>query len=444
MPLCSHRWVKKIDDPKKTQKHVQEMLEELLKPLAKREENVTLLALADEPPSASSTEATSSSFGSSNSTRQAVGSSSSRSATANGSVLDPSKLLEEEGGEEDLLDVTGLWCNTLSEEAKLLISKEPDNSDPGGEEELPTIQELKQRVKKKLEDLHNARITYSGREEIDEERSVFISKMRYTYTSIKTPRCGKLTRGTDAKVLLPVLQLATFERLIVRYTKQRKRDANGNQRRDITDFVPSNRKFWKVNAEYEIPLSYTLHELCDILMAEVASQNDFAKLDKRLCTAAFCIDGQIYKDDRTKTELGVELQEYMKKAMATYRGILKIPQYADPPLLMSRTRLCDIKVHLGEPFVFVHERENPQILLFTDLRFSSAPISEYPMTLLRRKVNLKKCEVCGGNYARKLTLSTAFGPSEYTSWCQACFDDFHFDANGELLAQGPEFRYYDY
>lgn len=127
MPLFAHRWVTNIEGVEETQKRVQQMLEELQNPLDKRKEDK--LPITNDPPSASS--------------GCYSGSCSSGAKTWKRSSAGSQQFvaLESMLTEEEDLDVNGLWCNTVSEEAKRLIENESDNSD--ADEDIPTIFELR-------------------------------------------------------------------------------------------------------------------------------------------------------------------------------------------------------------------------------------------------------------------------------------------------------------
>lgn len=292
-------------------------------------------------------------------------------------------------------------------------------------ETLPSLQELTDDVKQKTSHLATARLTYGA----DAENPLFVSNkvreallgsLRFKYFSSRAPRCNSFRRGTGED-FHTVFHLVAFSQSCVRYVKH-KNDA-------------SKKKFWKVECEYEIPSTFTLTDLADILKAEVQSQNVYVKLEQKQYATAFWIGGMIYKDEQSSVDLGDQFQRYMADATGSCESAAKP---------MKGMVLRDMALRLGEPFVFLHEREEPQALVFSDMVFSTAPANEYPITLFGKKQRIIKCGACGANYACKLTLNSKNTLSERHWWCKSCFDDFHFDKDGNCMEQGPNFVAMDY
>eukprot|EP00397_Hematodinium_sp_SG-2012_P008477 GEMP01008539.1.p1 GENE.GEMP01008539.1~~GEMP01008539.1.p1 ORF type:complete len:332 (+),score=49.23 GEMP01008539.1:137-1132(+) len=289
-------------------------------------------------------------------------------------------------------------------------------------EGLPTIQELTERVRRNTEHLATLRLTYKTEDASNAARESLVSGMRYSYFSRKAPRCNDYSQGT-AEDFQTVFHLVAFEHTLSRSWKNKGCP------------TARNRRFWKVGCEYEIPASFTLENLADLLSAEVQSQNDFVKLEQKHYSTVFWINGTVYKDERSHVDLGDQLQKYMADATDTCKS---------PALPMSKTVLRDTPVRLGEPLVFLHEREEPQTLLFSNMLFSSAPPEAYPITLSRKRNRLVKCDACVQNYAHKLTKNSRSAVSEKHWWCKSCFVDFHFDKDGNCLPQDSNFVVYDY
>jgi len=324
-----------------------------------------------------------------------------------------------EFGEIEDLSVDGLAVPNPETHARQLILGDVPI------EQLPSLQTLTDEVREKTKHLAACRVTYGPIDDIANEKRIrenLRSCMRYSKFSMKRPRCDDFSRGTGNE-FLTVLHLVLFDR----------RSEISYRRHNVA--ATRRRSFWRVSDEYEILSSMTLEEVSNLLSREVAQQNNAMRLMPKTYATAFFIDGVVYKDDRSEVDLGDQLHEYLSQQA---EKIIK----RGPVKSMQSLRLRDMPLVLGKPFVFLHEGEEPQLFLFSDMLFSSAPPETYPLTVFRKRRKVIKCKVCMQNYATKVTRNSKYC-IDFQWWCKDCYDDYHFDKDGNFVEQGPNFATWD-
>lgn len=114
--------------------------------------------------------------------------------------------------------------------------------------------------------------------------------------------------------------------------------------------------------------------------------------------------------------------------------------------LMECTRLADLQVNLGQPYLFLHQGDCEHLLVFTDIRMynpmtDSTFIKDYPKFIATNKRLQIKCGLCNLNTAKLLTHGDQRLPHEPFFFCEPCFQTFCYDDEGNKV---DTFRAYSY
>ncbi|CAA84674.1 snRNA-activating protein complex subunit 3 [Caenorhabditis elegans] len=96
---------------------------------------------------------------------------------------------------------------------------------------------------------------------------------------------------------------------------------------------------------------------------------------------------------------------------------------------MEGVRIIDLKLRLGQPYIFQHSGNCEHLLVFHDLRLlhESDPwgIDKYPFTLYE-KGNEKKCDICKKGHVEFVVERHELLPNTYTHFCRTCFQEFNY------------------
>ncbi|WKX95664.1 hypothetical protein Q1695_012264 [Nippostrongylus brasiliensis] len=92
-------------------------------------------------------------------------------------------------------------------------------------------------------------------------------------------------------------------------------------------------------------------------------------------------------------------------------------------------RIIDLKLRLGQPYVFQHSGTCEHLLIFHDLRLldksDAQELDRYPMVLYEKKGDVR-CAACKRGYAAFVVEECERLPSPYMMFCDSCFREFFF------------------
>ncbi|KAK6738715.1 hypothetical protein RB195_020681 [Necator americanus] len=92
-------------------------------------------------------------------------------------------------------------------------------------------------------------------------------------------------------------------------------------------------------------------------------------------------------------------------------------------------RIIDLKLRLGQPYVFQHSGTCEHLLIFHDLRLLERTdvqdLERYPMVIYEKKGDVR-CSACKRGYAAFVVEECERLPSPYMMFCEPCFREFFF------------------
>lgn len=114
--------------------------------------------------------------------------------------------------------------------------------------------------------------------------------------------------------------------------------------------------------------------------------------------------------------------------------------------IMQETRLIDLELRLGFPYVYVHQGNCEHLIVFTDVRLHHQTDIQDPLKypLLRGQASKMsvKCYICGLNLANWIVINDKHAPIPNPHVCDRCLKSFWYDARGRKLQ--PNIRVYPF
>lgn len=99
-------------------------------------------------------------------------------------------------------------------------------------------------------------------------------------------------------------------------------------------------------------------------------------------------------------------------------------------------RIIDLKLRLGQPYVFQHSGTCEHLLIFHDLRLLERTdvqdLDRYPMVVFEKKGDVR-CAACKRGYAAFVVEECDRLPSPYMMFCDPCFREFFFMHDQKIL-----------
>ncbi|XP_033750151.1 snRNA-activating protein complex subunit 3-like [Pecten maximus] len=155
----------------------------------------------------------------------------------------------------------------------------------------------------------------------------------------------------------------------------------------------------------------------------------------------FYIEGVFYNDLRE-----VDSRDYSrvirKWAAEEGRGIGQMTtQNMDDAFFM------DLKVRLGQPYLYMHQGNCEHIIIFNDIRlFHNDDLQdrrEYPKLTYKRTYKRSICRVCEIHSSRWLTYNSKHAPDDPSFFCDQCFRALHYDKDGKKIGNFKAYKYFD-
>lgn len=163
---------------------------------------------------------------------------------------------------------------------------------------------------------------------------------------------------------------------------------------------------------------------------------------KDIYTAAlFFIEGVFYIDRRT-----LKVQDYSKPIIDWL--IKKGCTTKEFPVRnMSKTKLRDMEIKLGMPYVYMHQGNCEHIIQFTDIRLMTSDdcqhVNAYPVRLSLFASKFAICNSCHQRAVTWMVSNSTISASDPSHYCDVCFKMFHYDAKGEKVCDFQAYRYTD-
>ncbi|XP_013406021.1 snRNA-activating protein complex subunit 3 isoform X2 [Lingula anatina] len=114
---------------------------------------------------------------------------------------------------------------------------------------------------------------------------------------------------------------------------------------------------------------------------------------------------------------------------------------------METTRFVDLKLRLGQPYVYLHQGECEHLVVFSDLRLHGADDPQdakaYPLLVHKSKPRRQLCIACQTMTARWIVHGSPLAPEDPSHFCDVCFKMLHYDKNKKKLVEFKAFPFLD-
>lgn len=106
---------------------------------------------------------------------------------------------------------------------------------------------------------------------------------------------------------------------------------------------------------------------------------------------------------------------------------------------MAETRLSDLKLRLGYPYVYVHQGYCEHLVVFSDMRVlhphDSQRMSDYPMSLKTSFPCGKRvmCMLCHQSSVKWVTYKNESVPEDPFFFCDTCFRSYNYTSDNKKI-----------
>jgi snRNA-activating protein complex subunit 3 len=163
----------------------------------------------------------------------------------------------------------------------------------------------------------------------------------------------------------------------------------------------------------------------------------------------FMIEENFYADYRSnRADVSIEMRRWLNTAEASQTKIgqrMKERAETDPRFIafaphdQDTTRLDNLNIRLGFPYLFMHQGAIEKIIMFNDIRvitkFDCQSISSYPFSLRTPNESINKCCLCNKKIGTIETVGDELADDEPAYWCQDCFEMLHYDVDKKPVAE---------
>ncbi|KAI1722907.1 snRNA-activating protein complex subunit 3 [Ditylenchus destructor] len=164
---------------------------------------------------------------------------------------------------------------------------------------------------------------------------------------------------------------------------------------------------------------------CNVEDTEVLDKD--AYFSKRFPSNFIFIHDTFYVDTGPHT---VDISEPIREFMArkTDFGPHEVKDIAD-------VRIIDLKLRLGQPYLYQHQGKCEHLLVFSDLRLLNASdeqkVDEYPIRVYDTVKQIMCC-VCKETVAVFVVTESDRMAASPAHMCESCFKSFHYDGNNRI------------
>jgi len=114
---------------------------------------------------------------------------------------------------------------------------------------------------------------------------------------------------------------------------------------------------------------------------------------------------------------------------------------------MEDTKMEDLTIRLGYPYVYVHQGYHEHLFSFVDARLLSIDDvqkpSRYPFERSVGNQHSRFCMICDVNVSRYVTTDNERVPEEPFFFCDTCFRSFNYDERGNKIGSFKAYTYVD-
>ncbi|XP_063222473.1 snRNA-activating protein complex subunit 3 isoform X2 [Bacillus rossius redtenbacheri] len=136
----------------------------------------------------------------------------------------------------------------------------------------------------------------------------------------------------------------------------------------------------------------------------------------------FYIESVFYNDGRHPSSHDISAQT---REWALERGL---PRMATAR--MESTRLCDLSVRLGYPYVYVHQGDCEHLVVFSVARLLHSDdnlcSAAYPFVAHVGHIKERYCNICNSHVAKWVTVDNEHCPYNPGYFCESCFFSFNY------------------
>ena len=114
---------------------------------------------------------------------------------------------------------------------------------------------------------------------------------------------------------------------------------------------------------------------------------------------------------------------------------------------MEETKVEDLEIRFGYPYVYVHQGQHEHLLVFTDARLLSPDdpqrVQAYPFERSSGVHHSRFCMVCSTNISKWVTTGNTRVPEDPYFFCDGCFRDYNYDKNDKKIGSFQAYEYVD-
>jgi len=114
---------------------------------------------------------------------------------------------------------------------------------------------------------------------------------------------------------------------------------------------------------------------------------------------------------------------------------------------MEETKIEDLEIRFGYPYVYVHQGEHEHLISFTEGRLVSADdpqrLASYPYERCSGIINSRFCMICSSNVAKWVTTQNERVPEDPFFFCDGCFRDFNYDKRDKKIGHFRAYNFVD-
>lgn len=198
--------------------------------------------------------------------------------------------------------------------------------------------------------------------------------------------------------------------------------------------------------EFLILGSQSLAELKDVILC----LTDRVYGCKYSSSSCFLIEDTFYDDLR-----GSETSEAtcLRYSDPIIEWVKQKKRYVQPGLTrfrqseMEGCRVGDLDIRLNSFYYYVHHGQCTHVVMFKEIRvFDSTSDCQnrnvYPLLIYQPRQKVRKCSVCDIYAAKYVTYGDRFAPESPYFYCNTCYQQFHYDHEGNLLYE--DFKVFPY
>lgn len=108
---------------------------------------------------------------------------------------------------------------------------------------------------------------------------------------------------------------------------------------------------------------------------------------------------------------------------------------------MERTRVEELRVEVGQPYVYRHLLGCDHMIIFNQVRLLDSATDlrdsrEYPINIYEKKLKRRRCDGCDRKFATLIVLDDRMKNGEHGYYCDRCHSDLHLTTDGEPKLKG--------